>query len=488
MFKQTHNCLNFNRVFFVRQIERFKKDEGVNEQLKTGDTIGCFYIESPAMRGLLKKLRCSDYLTLVAASSIIRPGVAKSGMMKQYIYRFHNPNSFEYLHPIMKEQLSETYGVMVYQEDVLKIAHHFGGLDLADADVLRRMMSGKKRDIKKFEALKVKFFKNCKDSGHSYELTSEVWRLIESFAGYSFSKAHSASYAVQSYQSLYLKTYYPLEFIVGVINNFGGFYRTWVYVEEARNSGGNIHLPCVNNSLVETTLYGSDIYLGFQHLKSLNAKDTQTIVIERLQNGAYSGLEDFMQRTQIGLQAVKILIRIHALRFTGKNKRELLWEAHMLFNKEKHPKNERALFYQPPVEWKLPKLTESSISNAYDEIELLGFPVMSTRFDLLTTSKREHCKTTDLLKHVNQTVRMMGNYVDRKRVTTVKGEEMNFGTFLDEDRNFFDTVNFPPSLKAWPFTGMGVYLIEGKVTEEFGFPSIEVQKMARLSVKSIPVD
>jgi DNA polymerase-3 subunit alpha len=180
----------------VHDIEAFKKDNKVREQLKSGDTIGCFYIESPAMRGLLKKLRCEDYLTLVAASSIIRPGVAKSGMMRQYIYRFHHPNDFQYLHPVMKEQLKETYGVMVYQEDVLKIGHYFGGLDLADADVLRRLMSGKNRGLHHLVEIRDKFFQHCKKQGYPQQTTDEVWRQIESFAGYSFSKAHSASYAV----------------------------------------------------------------------------------------------------------------------------------------------------------------------------------------------------------------------------------------------------------------------------------------------------
>jgi len=127
----------------VHNVELFKKDEQVKHQLKIGDTIGCFYIESPAMRGLLKKLKCDNYLSLTAASSIIRPGVASSGMMREYISRFHRPDKFNYLHPVMEEQLKETFGVMIYQEDVLKVCHHYGGLDLADADVLRRMMSGK---------------------------------------------------------------------------------------------------------------------------------------------------------------------------------------------------------------------------------------------------------------------------------------------------------------------------------------------------------
>jgi len=142
----------------VHAIQKFKKDPAVIGHLSSGETKGCFYIESPAMRGLLTKLRCSDYPTLVAASSIIRPGVARSGMMKQYIRRFHNPDKFEYLHPVMKEQLSETFGVMVYQEDVLKICHHFAGLDLADADTLRRAMSGKYRSKQEIRKITGRFF------------------------------------------------------------------------------------------------------------------------------------------------------------------------------------------------------------------------------------------------------------------------------------------------------------------------------------------
>ena len=253
----------------VHAIQKFKKDQKIKELLKTGETKGCFYVESPSMRGLLQKLKCEDYHTLVAASSIIRPGVARSGMMKQYIYRFHNPGKFAYIHPVMKDQLEETFGVMVYQEDVLKVCHHFAGLDLADADTLRRAMSGKYRSKQEMQRIVDRFFSNCREKGYSEEITKEVWRQIESFAGYSFSKAHSASYAVESFQSLYLKAHFPLEFMVAVINNFGGFYRTWVYVHEAKRYGATIQPPCVNKSLYKTTIYGTDIYLGFIHILSI---------------------------------------------------------------------------------------------------------------------------------------------------------------------------------------------------------------------------
>lgn len=279
------------------------------------------YIESPAMRGLLSKLHCDNYLTLVAASSIIRPGVARSGMMKEYIRRYHAPTSFEYLHPVMKEQLQETFGVMVYQEDVIKVCHHFAGLDLSDADILRRAMAGKFRSRVEFSRIQDKFFSNCTQKGYTEAFAAEVWRQVASFAGYAFSKAHSASYAVESYQSLYLKTYFPHEFIVAVINNFGGFYQRWVYFNEARRLGAKVHLPCVNQSEYLTCLYGSDIYIGFVHIQNLETELAHRLTDERRQNGPYSSLGDLIRRTGIAREQLILLIRLSALRVTGKTKK-----------------------------------------------------------------------------------------------------------------------------------------------------------------------
>ncbi|MEZ5198202.1 MAG: DNA polymerase III subunit alpha [Bacteroidales bacterium] len=430
----------------VHEVDKFKKDPRVKAQLKRGETIGCFYIESPAMRGLLNKLRCDNYLSLVAASSIIRPGVAKSGMMRQYIHRFHHPNDFEYLHPIMKEQLDETYGVMVYQEDVLKICHHFAGLDLADADVLRRAMSGKFRGHKEMQRIVDKFFSNCNERGYPDELTNEVWRQIDSFAGYSFSKAHSASYAVESFQSLFLKAYFPLEFITAVINNFGGFYYTWVYFNEAKRQGANIVLPCVNNSNYQTRIMGKDIYVGFVHLANLEYKIAQEIEIERLKNGDYRDLEDFIKRIPVGIEQLIILIRTDAFRFMSKTKSELLWEAHMYMNKGK-PVNPNSLFYTPPKKYQLPQLEYSRLENAYDEIEYIGFPVSMSYFDMLKTVFRGEVQAKEMIRHVGKKVRMVGHLVTIKYVKTVKKEWMHFGTFIDSTGEFFDTVHFPISLK-----------------------------------------
>ncbi len=466
----------------VHAVQKFKSDKKVKEYLKTGETKGCFYIESPAMRGLLKKLKCDNYTTLVAASSVIRPGVARSGMMKQYIFRFHNPDKFEYIHPVMKEQLEETYGVMVYQEDVLKVCHHFAGLDLADADTLRRAMSGKHRSKQEMQRIVERFFANCREKGYSEEITKEVWRQIESFAGYSFSKAHSASYAVESFQSLYLKAHYPLEFMVAVINNFGGFYRTWVYVHEARRFGATIQLPCVNKSNYKTTIYGSDIYIGFIHILSLEYKLAQSIEEIRSAGGPFNGLDDFVTRVNPGLEQIILLIRAGALRFTGKKKAVLLWEAHMMINRSNHEET-RPLFTPPIKEFSLPDLVQGKIEDVYDEIELFGFPVTVSWFDMLETSFRGEISASKLSDYTGKRIRMVGHLVTVKYIKTIKNDWMNFGCFIDAEGNFFDTTHFSGSLEKWPFKGSGTYLILGKVVEEFGFPSIEVEKMAKLPVK-----
>src|SRR3981189_3261747 len=177
----------------------------------------------------------------------------------------------------MDELMAQTFGVMVYQEDVIKVAHHFAGLTLSEADILRRGMSGKFRSRKEFERVHERFFENCKARGYPDAVTTRVWYEIESFSGHSFSKGHSASYAVESYQSLYLKAHYPLEFMVGVINNFGGFYKTEFYFHEARMNGATIEAPCLNHSEHLTSIEGDTIYVGFIHLKSLETRVAQSI-------------------------------------------------------------------------------------------------------------------------------------------------------------------------------------------------------------------
>jgi len=469
---------NQGKVVNIRNVEKIKMDKRVREQLRSGRCMGCFYIESPAMRGLLSKLRCEDYVHLVAASSIIRPGVAKSGMMREYIKRFHDPRSYSYLHPVFEQQLGETFGVMVYQEDVMKIVHHFAGLDLDESDVLRRIMSGKRKSGDQFDRLREKYFVNCAARGYTLELSQEIWRQVESFSGYSFCKAHSASYAMESFQSLYLKAYYPLEFMVGVINNFGGFYRTEYYVHEARMCGARIEAPCVNHSEYLTTIEGTTIYLGFVHLHGMDRKLAERILHERKREGNFHDLADFTSRVKIGSEQLDVLIRINAFRFTDKNKYELLWEKNGVHN-EKREYHTGVLFGEVQEDFTLPELKEGADDQLFDELELLGFPLHSP-FTLLEQKPKPIIPTLSMLSHVGQRINMLGYYVCTKHVTTSNRKHMKFGTWIDEAGHFFDTTHFPNSLTRFPFRGKGVYHLRGKVVLDFGFPALEVDWMERL--------
>jgi DNA polymerase-3 subunit alpha len=470
----------------VHRADLFKKDERVKDLLRRGETNGCFYVESPAMRGLLKKLRCDDYLRLVAASSIIRPGVARSGMMREYIHRFHHPNDFEYIHPVMKEQLEETYGVMVYQEDVLKVCHHFAGLGLSDADVLRRAMSGKFRGREEFDRIVSRFFSNCREYGYPEEVTREVWRQIESFAGYSFSKAHSASYAVESFQSLYLKAHYPLEFMVAVINNFGGFFQRWVYFNEARRWGAEIMLPCVNHSNYTTRIIGKKIYTGFIHIESLERAVGHEIPAERERNGPFRSLDDFIRRVHTGIEQLVLLIRTGAFTFTGREKSQLLWEAHLHLGRNTARPSGPTLFMPSVKEYTLPRLEGSRLEDAYDELELMGFPQSMTWFGMLQRPVNGTVRAGEMMKYVGRRVQMAGVLVTVKYVRTVKKEIMHFAAFLDDSGEFFDSTHFPDTLKKYPFRGNGVYMLYGRIVEEFGFPGLEVERMLKLPLKADP--
>lgn len=472
----------------IHAIQQFKDDEWIPHLLSGGRTIGCFYVESPAMRQLLGKLHCKDYLTLVAASSIIRPGVSSSGMMREFILRHHAPQSFQYLHPVMEEQLGETYGVMVYQEDVLKVCHHYAGMDLGDADVLRRAMSGKYRSAKAFAEIQDNFFNGAKALGRPETTTEEVWRQISSFGGYSFCKAHSASFAVESYQSLYLKAYFPLEFMVGVINNFGGFYKTWLYVHEAKMSGGVIHPPHANYSELLTRLYGIDLFLGLIHIKGLEKHWMETIPAERLQNGEYRSLFDFVNRLKIPLEQLTILIQVGALRFTDQTKKDMLRQAPLLYAPQrKEQMGLPQLFATPNKQFTLPGAADSPVEDAFDELNLLGFPVSLGMFDLLHPQyQKPSIVAQEQLQFVGKQVQIVGQLVTYKTIRTRKGLPMVFGTLIDREGNFFDTTHFPDSLEKYQFKGEGLYYIEGRMIEEFGVPSIEVQYLERLPLRIDP--
>ena len=464
--------------FDIHDIKAFKKDPKINNMVKTAQCMGCFYVESPAMRMLLKKLEVDNYLGLVAASSIIRPGVSKSGMMREYILRHRNKGRAEELaHPVMLQIMPETYGVMVYQEDVIKVAHHFADLDLGEADVLRRGMSGKFRSREEFQKVQDKFIDNCRKKGYEESLIKEIWDQVASFAGYAFAKGHSASYAVESYQSLFLRTYYPLEYMVAVLNNGGGFYKPEFYVHEARMLGATIHPPCINKSNAGNRIYGKELYLGLGYLRELEQRVMERILKERYTHGDFDSLEGFLDRVIISIEQVSILIRIDALRFTGINQHELLWKAHLFLNKTKkidHPK----LFAPKHQHFEIPNLYSTNLEVAFTQLELFGFSLCSP-FELLAELPKNTTGSKDFEKYLDRHIDIYGYLVTVKRTKTHNGKHMFFATLIDQQGQVFDTVLFPPVAAKYAFRGRGIYRFYGKVVSEFGFLSIEIIKLQK---------
>ena len=523
----------------IHDIPRFKQDPAIKQLLRTGDTVGCFYVESPAMRMLLKKLRVEDYLTLVAASSIIRPGVAESGMMREYILRHNDPERVKRAPKELLAIMPDTYGVMVYQEDVLKVAHLYAGLSLEEADLLRRGMTARFRERPEFKAVQEKFFANCKAKGHPPGQAEEVWRQIESFASFSFAKGHSASYAVESYQSLYLKAHHPLEFLVGVANNFGGFYRLEFYLHEAKRAGAVIEAPCVNASeelcaLVQVEQVNGQwriangaslhsptpirhspsdprIYLGLSNIKSLENESVELILHERRRKGPFLHLEDLLKRVPLSLEQARILIRVGALRFTGKSKPQLLWDLTLL-HKPASVTADGDLFITRVEEPRLPDLQHYPLADAYDELDLLGFPLCDP-FSLVQAGEWElangewnrsdrsvpftspHSPFTppppfilkrDMPSHIGKRVSMLGYMIHVKSATTQTGNYMSFGSFIDTAGDFWDSTQFPQVAARYPFRGRGVYRLTGVVEEEFGHYSLRTTSMEKLPWKPDP--
>lgn len=469
---------NQRKTLDIHQVDRFKNDPQLNAYLSRGDCMGCFYIESPAMRMLLQKLETNSYLELVAASSIIRPGVAQSGMMNEYILRHRDKERMRKAHPELLKIMPDTYGVMVYQEDVIKVAHLFAGLSLAEADILRRAMSGKSRSKSEFLMLEKSYFEGCERRGHSKEVAQEVWKQIESFAGYAFAKGHSASYAIESYQTLYLKVYYPLEYMTAVLNNGGGFYSPEFYLKHFEQLGGTVELQCVNHSHSLNTLVGKCLYLGFMYLKELEDRSCERILKERQHRGAFKSLTDFIDRVPLSTDQISLLIRINAFRFTNKTKHELLWQ---LYSYRNLPavKGSARLFPTDEQKFELKHIEVNPIEEVFEAWELLGFP-LSLTFELLKTPLPKHPSAKELQVFENRCITLYGYLVTVKNTKTHKGEHMQFATFLDREGRVFDSVSFPDVARKYPCRSKGIYSCYGKVVNSFNHYSIEVIRLERL--------
>jgi error-prone DNA polymerase len=277
--------------------------------VEAGQTLGVFYVESPATRQLLRKMGWADYEHLVVASSIIRP--AANRYIAEYVRRLHG-GDWRPLHPLVAEVLADTLGIMVYQEDVSRVAIAAAGFSAGEADALRKVLTRKDRESRLGD-FRRRFFEGAAAKGVPGDTIQALWDMILSFDGYSFCKSHSASYALVSYQLAWMRAWHPLEFYTAVMNNGGGFYARQVYLNEIRRLGFTILGPDVNSSMVAGSVREGGIRLGLGQITGLPAAFAATLVSEREKGGAFQDLDDFVGRMGPGPGDLRLLIRGGAL-------------------------------------------------------------------------------------------------------------------------------------------------------------------------------
>jgi len=302
-------------------------DEETYELLRRGDTTGVFQLESPGMRRLLVRLKPDCFEDLIAVLALYRPGPLGSGMVDQYIERKHDPSRVSYPHPALEPILKETYGVILYQEQVMQIANVMAGFTLGEADVLRRAMGKKKKDV--MEAQKERFVAGCVQRGFDRAKAEEIFDTIAVFADYGFNKSHSAAYALISYVTAYLKAHYRVEFYAAFLSSKLGAKKEVVasYVDEVRSSGIEVLPPDVNESDERFTVVGGIIRFGLGAVNKVGESALEEIVRARSSGGPFRSLLDFCVRVDsraVSKAVIENLIKAGAFDGIEPNRRKLL--------------------------------------------------------------------------------------------------------------------------------------------------------------------
>ena len=468
-------------------------DEATYRMINEGRTLGCFQLESPGMRALLQKLNVDRLETLIASISVIRPGPNDAGMMRHYVDRHNGREPVTYLDPRLEPILKSTYGILLYQEDVLKVAGEMAGMTLGEADVFRRAMT-KLRTPENMAANRKRFVQGAIAGGASRDTAQELWRQVSGFAGYAFCKAHSVSYGILAYQSAYLKRHFPAEFMAAQLNNGGGFYSPAVYIEEARRLGLEILPPDVNESRADFTFAESRLRVGLRWVKELRHRSLDAILEARRRRGPFRSLDDLRERTAMHKPELENLIRCGALDSLGATRRQLLWQLDLPAVRAKSlTGNDGDLFASaasPASLKQLPALREVTLAEKLAwELEVLEFAVSVHPVALLRSLHpgNRWQRVGDLGERVGRRVTVAGVVRTAKRTQTRQGQAMKFVT-LEDETGLIDAVFFPVAYQRWgAILPHSRYLaVTGRVQGDSGSLTITAEKVAGLRMPKRP--
>ncbi len=474
--------LNEGRPLHPERID-YLGDPATKRMLREGRTEGCFYIESPGMIQLIRQARCDDFEVLTALSSIIRPGVSSYGGKQRYLRRHLGLEATQAMHTAVAEVLEDTYGCLIYQEQVIRIAVAVGGMSYAEADGLRRCMSYKNKDEETIALYRDSFMRGARERGVSEETAKEIFRQIASFAGYAFCKAHSASFALESFESLYWRAHYPAEFMAAVLSNGGGYYSQEEYLEEARRMGLEILPPCVNESGLRHFGCGGRLRIGLMQVKGLATTTAERIVEAR----PYRSLRCFLGKVPASKDEVGALVRSGAFASLGRSRAELLWELRLLRPEGSRGSGGNWSGGVDGLVRKIPRIPERDLSGRVAlEREVLGLAVSAhplamfgRRLEALAAEKRL-TRSVDLVRRIGQRVELVGWKVTVKSARTMdKMEEMVFVTFSDRWGRFEATF-FPKAFRRSArelVRGKGPFLVRGRVESELGVESLVAEEV-----------
>lgn len=459
-----------------------EEDEATRSVFRSGDTMGVFYTESPASRLLCQKSRADTFDLLVLNTSIIRP--ASNRYINTYLARLHGA-PYEPPHPVLRDVLAETFGVMVYQEDVVNVCVALAGMDVAEADGVRKALT-KKRPLKELRGYEEAFRTGAAARGVAPDVIDEVWAMILSFSGYSFCKGHSASYIQVALQSGYLRAHHPAEFIAAVLSNEGGYYAPFAYIAEARRMGLAILPPDVNASEAHYTGRGRELRIGLQALKGLSAAGLASLVAGRQRGwgGPYGTLEDLRGRTGLAPADLRILIQAGACDGIagGLARPQLMWLVDS--DPRRASPAQGALGLDTVLSASVPPLAEYDAGRQLrDEYAVLGYLASCHPMMLFADTIRaiRPVPAPVLRGHVGRPVTCVGMLTTAKPVHTVRDEPMEFVTF-DDGEGLIETVIFPDVYRrvAPLLFGSGPYLLRGRVEESYGAVTLTVTALERL--------
>lgn len=473
-------------------------DHKTYELLSQGDTIGVFQLESSGLRAILRELKPQTFEDIVALVALYRPGPLGSGMVEDFIKRRHGEVEVKYLHPALEPILRTTYGVILYQEQVMRIASDLAGFTLGEADLLRRAMGKKKPEI--IAGLRKQFVEGAVKNGVDGEVAGKIFDLMEYFAGYGFNKSHSAAYALLAYQTAYLKAHYPVEFMAALLTSvMESSDRIPFYIEECRQHKIAVLPPDVNESAESFLVSGNKIRFGLAAIKQVGHNAIQAILEER-RNGRFLSLQDFCERvdlSQVNRRVLENLIKCGAFGSVPGTRAQLLEVLHLCIDQglawqRQKNSNQLSLFdlTSTPASFK-PSIPLPEIRD-FSEREILQMEKETLGLYLSGHPLAEYMgvirgKTTHTIEDLTQAtdgdlVVLAGIITAVRRSVTKRGETMAYFT-LEDLSGTVEALLFPKNLAKFNdlLKNDSPVLVKARLNLQEDKPKIFVESISSLT-------